>query len=199
MTVRWPGRGPVSISSAIYGKRKTGIGNVRFTLLDVESGAPISGAAVSIVPSGSTAPIRTTGVDGSCSWTDLPSGYASVEITHSVYFFDTATFSTVYVTPDQWNSFVRYGQSPLTTVVLTVVLHDGGPIPNATVTLDRSGVIAASGQTNADGQVTFDSLLVGAYTIDVDYPSHVEDPGSIEITTGNYEDLLTFTVMIEPE
>ncbi len=76
------------------------------------SSLPLQGAAVSIVASGNTTYNRTTGTDGSCMCNGVASGYASVTISKSGYIFDTPSFSTIYVTPGQVNTFVRYGQSP---------------------------------------------------------------------------------------
>ncbi len=172
------------------------MGDVQFRLLDVGTEAPLSGAGVSLIASGGATYSGTTDGGGSRTWTGVPSGYASVTITKTGYIFDTPTFSTIYVTPDQMNTFVRYGQSPPTTAELTV-LHDESALPSRTVTLKRAGVVAASGVTNASGKVTFGNLLVGTYTVDVDYPSHVENPSSIEITRDNYHQPLALTIRME--
>ncbi len=197
VTVSWGSAQPVSVISSIYGKRKTGPGHVQFTLLDVVSGAPLSQAVVSIVASTGATYNRTTGADGVCTAYDVPSGYAQVTITKTGYLFDTDTFSIIYVTPGQWNTFTRYGQSPGTTRSITVRRPDGTFLASTPLTLEGPGPNPTQ-STNASGTATFTNLLIGTYAIQA--TGWVIEPALI-ITSADYTQVLTHeaTATVPPQ
>lgn len=176
--------GVVTVSSSVFGKSNLiNTGDLSITVLDYDTNEPIENARVTVTPTIGAAHSVYTGEDGEAFFGYLGMGDYGVTVDHTGYIYDNVALSTVAVAPDLLSSFVVRMQVP-STVRIEAVDSGGAPIPDALVTLERSGDADRTLYTDVNGGVEFTNLLVANYTVTVEAAGYGQGNADAIVSAG---------------
>lgn len=186
ITVAWtspqPG-GEVSIESNIAGKSTIlNAGDVKITVLDVDTSQPIQGASISIKPLVGPTATGTTNNAGYARWGKIPAGKIVINGSKSGYALDLTTLTNASVIANTLNEWTIMAARPS---FGTVRIRDqfSNPVVGAAVSI-QGPTGNHTGTTDAQGTILFDGLLKGTYTVATTGPTgYTNGTGSLGIIT----------------
>ncbi len=197
VTVSWQGAvaGDVALETGIFGATDlVNVGDLKVTVLDRDSGAPILGALVTVDPY-ETAPPRmlNAGGGGVADFGRVDQGPASVVVSAAGFAFDNTITTAVPINKDLATELVVYGYRSST---LTVTVRDpAGPVGGAAVSLtDPKGKVVTASTDASGNAVVFAELLPGTYWLDASAGNRKAGQSSVEILRGGLD--LTCDVML---
>lgn len=198
VTVGWTkGRGgTVTVSSNVFGRSDlVNTGDLSVLVLDYDSNLPIEGAKVTITDSSGVARQLFADADGEVFFGYLKTGTYNLVVSKEGYIYDSVSLPSATVTADLLTPLVAKMQVP-STINVEVVDTDGNPVPGAAVTLRRTSWPNVNATTGSTGQVTFDNLLVAAYTVTVSKAGYSAANVNAPVITGGQT--VDLTVQLSP-
>ncbi|MBD3293424.1 MAG: hypothetical protein GF393_10905, partial [Armatimonadia bacterium] len=138
----------------------------------------------------------TTAVDGTFTIADVPPGTVIVEADGSAQGYGTDQAVVTVEAGNTTNVDLALTAAP-GQVAATVTDTDDNPLVDATVEIMSGGAVVASGQTDANGEVTID-VQPGAYTVEASRSGYQSsDPEGIDVEAAESVDV-TLTLQSEP-
>ena len=176
ITVSWasPRPGSVMVESNVVGKSSlTNVGDVKVSVVDAQTGDPVSGATFTIKPASGLTASKTTVLTGFVRWGKVPAGSIIITGTCSTHYLDMSPVSGAAVISGQLNPWTIQAYRPSSG---TVHVHDqaGNNLKDVDVTI--SGPAGSSdwscpngtgtARTDDSGNAFFAKLRSGAtYTV----------------------------------
>ncbi len=173
---------------------ETDCGGIILTVLDEETGEPVTDATVEVTEPDGTKKEYTTDANGQVTeygkkdkfgnYTAKPGSYTyKVTKVPTGYHVTVGEEQTDTVVPGQLKKLeAKIAPAPEAVGGLTVVVLDeetGEPVPDTTITV-KKGEDEFTGKTDKDGRVTFNPIPTGEYTITIS-----DVPTGYSVTTGD--------------
>ena len=198
ITVKWtvPRAASITIESNVVGKSTiTNSGDVKINVVDSDTSDPVSGATITIKPSGGLTVSATTASTGFVRWGKVPSGAIAITGACSTHYLDMSAVSGASVLTGQLNEWTVQGvRASSGTVHVTDQL--GNDLPGVAVTItgppgsadwscpSGTGTVVS----DANGNAVFSRLRKGTYTVTgalADYTVQSSPPSLAVIAGGS--------------